>query len=116
MGIEAGARAENAALAHLVRHGLSPVSANYRSRFGEIDLILRDGQTLVFVEVRLRTSNRFGGAAGSITAAKRKKIIATAQQYLAQFRQPPPCRFDVVLLGSGAPPKIEWLRNAFAAD
>lgn len=111
-----GAQAETAALAHLTRQGLSLIDRNYRSRFGEIDLILRDGDTLVFVEVRLRSSGRFGGAAGSITATKRRKIVATAQQYLAQFRHPPPCRFDVVLLGSGAPPTIEWLRNAFAAE
>lgn len=116
MTIEAGAQAERAALAYLVERGLSPVATNYRSRFGEIDLILRDGDVMVFVEVRLRTDGRFGGAAGSITAAKRRKIIATAQQYLTQLRQTPPCRFDVVLLGSGAPPTIEWLPNAFAAD
>lgn len=116
MTIDSGAQAERAALAYLVQRGLSPAATNYRSRFGEIDLIMRDGETVVFVEVRLRTSARFGGAAASITEAKRRKIIATAQHYLAQCRPTPPCRFDVVLLGSGAPPKIEWLTNAFAAD
>jgi putative endonuclease len=64
----------------------------------------------------MRKSSQFGGAIASITEAKRHKIIATAQQYLAQFRDPPPCRFDVVLLGSGAQPKIKWLSNAFTAD
>lgn len=116
MRAETGAEAERAALAYLVERGLSLVTRNYRSRFGEIDLILRDGEVLVFVEVRLRASTRFGGAAASITTAKRRKIIATAQHYLAQYRQAPPCRFDVVLLGTGAPPTIEWLPNAFAAD
>lgn len=116
MTAEAGAEAERAALAYLLQRGLSQVEANYRSRFGEIDLIMRDGETLVFVEVRLRSSGRFGGAAASITEAKRRKIVATAQHYLARCRPTPPCRFDVVLLGSGAPPKIEWLPDAFAAD
>jgi putative endonuclease len=116
MTARAGAQAEQAALAYLVERGLSHVASNYRSRFGEIDLILRDGDVLVFVEVRLRASGCFGGAAASITAAKRRKIVATAQHYLAQLRHAPPCRFDVVLLGTGAPPKIEWVPDAFAAD
>ncbi len=111
-----GEAAEQAALEHLVARGLVPVARRYRSRFGEIDLILRDGPTLVFVEVRLRSSSRFGGAAASITAAKRRRIVTTARQYLAQLAPVPPCRFDVVLLGTGTPPTIEWLRDAFSAD
>lgn len=120
MSIGRGAQAEQQALAYLLEQGLTAVASNYRSRFGEIDLIVRDGKTLVFVEVRMRGSARFGGAAASITAAKRGKLIATAQQYLAQhqtqLREIPPCRFDAVLLGSGARPTIEWIRNAFTAD
>lgn len=120
MSIVSGAQAEQQALTYLLEQGLTAVTTNYRSRFGEIDLILRDGKTLVFVEVRMRGSTQFGGAAGSITAAKRGKLIATAQQYLAQLqtqlRETPPCRFDAVLLGSGARPTIEWIRNAFSAD
>ncbi|MEO1767500.1 YraN family protein [Thiobacter aerophilum] len=111
-----GEAAEQVALAHLLAQGLSLVTTHYRSRFGEIDLILRDGPTLVFVEVRLRSSQRFGGAAASITAHKQQRIIATARQFLASQKRLPPCRFDVVLLGTGQPPTIEWLRNAFSAD
>lgn len=113
---KAGDVAERLALDYLVAHGLTPVTSQYRSRFGEIDLILREGQTLVFVEVRLRSSNRYGGAAASITGKKTRRILATAQQFLAQLKPVPPCRFDVVLLGTGTPPKIEWLRDAFRAD
>lgn len=111
-----GEAGEQAALAYLLEQGLTLVTRHYRSRFGEIDLILRDGATLVFVEVRLRSSQRFGGAAASITRAKQTRIIATARQFLASQKPLPPCRFDVVLLGTGQPPTIEWLRNAFSAD
>lgn len=116
MSIVAGAQAEQQALDYLRQQGLTPVETNYRSRLGEIDLIVRDGKMLVFVEVRMRSGKEFGGAAASITAGKQRKIIATAQLYLAQLREVPPCRFDVVLLGSGARPAIEWIRNAFTAD
>lgn len=111
-----GAQAEQRALSYLKQEGLVAVAANYRSRHGEIDLILRDGMTLVFVEVRMRSNNDFGGARYSITADKQRKIITTARHYLAQLRTEPPCRFDVVLLGSGERPTIEWIRNAFTAD
>jgi len=83
-----------------------------RTRFGEIDLVARDGETLVFVEVRLRSSDRFGGGAESIGAHKRRRIVAAARHYLARVRPEPPCRFDVVTLDGGAP---EWLRAAFDA-
>jgi putative endonuclease len=111
-----GTRAEQLALSYLEARGLTPVATNYRSRFGEIDLIVRDGKTLVFVEVRMRRSTQFASAAESITAGKRRKLIATAQHYLSGLHELPPCRFDAVLLGSGAQPTIEWLRNAFSAD
>ncbi|MCL6554731.1 MAG: YraN family protein [Burkholderiales bacterium] len=116
MSRQKGEAAEQVALAHLVAQGLTPVATHYRCRFGEIDLILRDGETLVFVEVRQRTSHRFGGAAASITADKQRRIIATARHFLARQNPLPPCRFDVVLLGTGNPPTLEWLRNAFSAD
>lgn len=109
-----GGAAEEAAASFLEAHGLSVVSRNFRTRMGEIDLVARDGATLVFVEVRLRSgSARFGGAAGSIDRAKRSRIIAAARQYLARVRSDPPCRFDVVTLGEGAP---VWLRAAFELE
>lgn len=107
-----GAQAERQAAQYLRQQGLQPVAQNYRSRFGEIDLIMRDGATLVFVEVRLRRNGDFGGAAASIDAHKQRRIVRTAQQYLADLAHVPPCRFDAVLMGDGG---VEWLRNAFEA-
>jgi putative endonuclease len=94
----------------LERHGLEIVARNYRTRHGEIDLVARDGATLVFVEVRSRASGRFGGAIESITAAKRRRIVAAARHYLSKLTREPPCRFDVVTLEAGEP---AWLRGAF---
>jgi putative endonuclease len=108
-----GEDAENLAAAFLQRAGLTLVERNYRCRFGEIDVIARDGATLVFVEVRLRSSERFGGAAASITAAKRKKLLRAARHYLAGIARAPACRFDALLI-SGPDHSIEWLKNAFA--
>jgi putative endonuclease len=105
-----GGVAEAQAARFLERAGLAIVSRNYRTRFGEIDLIARDGDTLVFVEVRMRSSARFGGAAQSIDARKKARIIAAARQFLTRFRHEPPCRFDVVTLDGGAP---KWMRAAF---
>jgi putative endonuclease len=108
-----GDDAENLAAAFLQRAGLTLVERNYRCRFGEIDLIAREGTTLVFVEVRMRSSERFGGAAASITAAKRMKLLRTARFYLAGVTRTPACRFDALLI-NGKNNSIEWLKNAFA--
>ena len=107
-----GALAEQHAARYLQQQGLKPVAQNYRSRFGEIDLIMQDGATLVFVEVRLRRSANFGGAAASIDARKQQRIIRTAQQYLAGLAHILPCRFDAVLMDDSG---VQWLRNAFEA-
>ncbi len=107
-----GREAEAIAARHLERHGLRVVARNFRIRGGEIDLICRDGATLVFVEVRLRRDGNFGGAAASITAAKRRRIVLAARHYLAG-RSAGDCRFDCVLLDGE---RLEWLRDAFAAD
>ena len=108
-----GEDAENLAAAFLLREGLTLVERNFRCRFGEIDVIARDGATLVFVEVRMRTSERFGGAAGSITAAKRARLLRTARFYLASVTRAPACRFDALLI-NGNDNSIEWLKNAIA--
>jgi putative endonuclease len=105
-----GANAEEAAARFLVSHGLAIVARNYRTRFGEIDLIARDGQTLVFVEVRLRTHAGFGGAAESVDSSKRERIIAAARAYLARMGTQPPCRFDVVTLDHDS---AKWIPAAF---
>lgn len=108
----AGFGGEEDAAAFLARQGLAIVARNYRTRLGEIDLIARDGATLVFVEVRLRRSERFGGAVGSIDARKRRRIVAAARRYLMRLRRVPPCRFDVVTLDGDS---ATWLRGAFDA-
>ncbi len=107
----AGARAEVLAANFLLRQGLTIVERNWRRRCGELDLIARDSGTLVFVEVRLRTRTDFGGAAASINAAKRARMIAAAGHYLARLSGTPPCRFDAVLLDALDPARIGWLKN-----
>ena len=106
-----GAAAEALAASYLAACGLTIVQRNYRCRGGEIDLIARDGTTLVFVEVRLRSSSTFGGARASITAAKRRRIKFAAGLFLSNLRREPPCRFDAVLLDALATANIEWLRG-----
>jgi putative endonuclease len=106
-----GARFEAQALTYLEQAGLCLLARNVRYRVGEIDLIMRDGNTLVFVEVRSRSRSGFGGAAASVGALKRARLIRAAQAYLMRLRgQIPPCRFDVVAFESG---RLVWLRNAF---
>lgn len=107
-----GIESERLAADYLQRQGLVLLNSNYSCRFGEIDLVMREGNTLVFVEVRQRSTDRFGGAAMSITQAKQKKISLTAQSYL-QKHGDSACRFDVVLIDGSQ--QIEWLRNAFEA-
>lgn len=106
-----GQSAESRAAAFLKTQGLKLVARNWRSRFGEIDLIMQDDSTLVLIEVRLRSRSDFGGAAASVTPAKQKKLLATARQYLATLKTLPPCRFDVVALSGDDTP--DWIRNAF---
>jgi len=106
-----GAAAEALAARFLMARGLSIVGRNYRCRGGEIDLIVRDGKTLVFVEVRLRRSQAFGGAAESITATKRRRLRLAAQHYLLGIAREPPCRFDAILLDGLGAGNIEWLRG-----
>lgn len=114
-----GDDAERIAESFLIRRGLALVARNYRCRYGEIDLIMRQAETLVFVEVKLRKTKSgkvdFGGALASITPSKQAKLIATAQHYLAGMKQLPPCRFDAVLLNGLNVDDVEWLTNAFEA-
>jgi putative endonuclease len=114
-----GEDGESRALAYLLARGLTLVQRNYRvaagpnARGGEIDLIVRESDgTLVFVEVRTRKASGFGGAAGSVSAAKQRSVIFAARCYLRGLATPPACRFDVVAI-EGA--HIEWLRGAFDA-
>jgi putative endonuclease len=104
-----GAAAEALAAEFLATRGLAIVARNYRCRGGEIDLIARDRELLVFVEVRLRTGKAFGGAAASITPVKRLRLERAARHYLAGLGSFPPCRFDAVLLDALDSKRIEWL-------
>lgn len=110
-----GAQAEQLAAQFLQRHGLKLIQQNYRCRYGEIDLILHDGNTLVFAEVRLRSRSDYGGAAASINAPKQAKLVRAAQHYLAALARIPPCRFDALLLQATDGSDIEWIKDAFAA-
>jgi len=114
--IDEGARAESLAAEFLVTRGLAIVERNFRTRMGEIDLIARDREMLVFVEVRKRRTDAYGGAAASITSAKQARLVAAAQFYLATLEREPPCRFDAVLIDGAVPPGIEWHRDIIARD
>ncbi len=109
-----GFDAESAALTFLESRGLELLERNYRCRTGEIDLVMKEDETLVFVEVRQRSSDDFGGASSSITERKKGRILSAARHYLNRFAFIPDCRFDAVLLdGTGS---IEWIRGAFRED
>jgi putative endonuclease len=108
-----GYEAEYQAEIFLQQRKLKLLERNYRCRYGEIDLIMKEGSTLVFVEVRMRTSNYFGGAAASITTAKQAKLIRAAQHYLSRHNCDLPCRFDAILISGSKKDSIEWIQNAF---
>ncbi|WP_211461203.1 YraN family protein [Collimonas silvisoli] len=109
-----GQIAEARALSYLQQHGLKLIEQNFRCKGGEIDLILAEpaSDLLVFVEVRQRSSPRYGGAAASVTRSKQAKLIVAAQIFLQRYADPPACRFDVVAIEGDA---IEWIRQAFEA-
>ena len=113
-----GAAAEALAAEHLAAHGLRVIARNVRCRGGEVDLVCLDRSHVVFVEVRLRSNGRFGGAAESITAAKQRRLLSAAQGGLGgagrRFRDAP-CRFDAVLLDALDPARVTWLPGAFDA-
>jgi len=109
-----GQAAEALAAEWLASRGLRIVERNYRCRAGEIDLIAEDGAALVFVEVRLRRSAAYGGAAASVDHTKRQRLIRAAQHYL-MGQADRPCRFDVILLDALDERRVEWLRDAFGA-
>jgi putative endonuclease len=108
----AGERYERDAEALLCKAGLSVVARNWSCRMGEIDLIMKDGATLVFVEVRQRVSASFGGAGASIGRQKRERIERAVGMYLSGLPTTPACRVDAVLFEGGKKP--EWLKNIFA--
>ena len=115
--ISLGKRGEDLACAELERRGYEIIARRYRVRSGELDVVARDGATLVFVEVKTRTSRAFGGAAEAVTPLKQRRMAQLAEEYLMRHRLSEcPCRFDVVSIhvGEGAP-EIQILQNAFDA-
>ncbi|MFI5361235.1 MAG: YraN family protein [Elusimicrobiota bacterium] len=111
--IETGRKAEDLAAAFLQAKGLTIVEKNFRVKVGEIDLVAKDGEEIVFVEVRARASRDFGGAAASVDGAKRRKLIRAARLWLQARNWDGACRFDVVAVDGGA---LEHLPAAFDAS
>ena len=114
-----GAQVEDAALAHLLAHGLHLIARNAGFKVGELDLVMRDGDCVVFVEVRYRGSAAFGGGAASVDGRKQRRLVRAAQVFLQRFPSfaQAPCRFDVVeASGDPAHPDLRWIRAAFRAD
>ena len=110
-----GVQAEDLACTHLERAGLKLLARNYRCPQGEIDLVMDDRDTLVFVEVRYRRSNAFGTPAETVDRRKQARLQAAAEHYLLAHHADRACRFDVVAV-SGHDARIEWLRDAFNSD
>lgn len=109
---------ESEALKRLGASGLKLLDRNYQCRLGELDLVMRDGDSVAFVEVRFRRRSDFGSGVESVGMSKRRRLIAAAQHYLQRHPELAelPCRFDVVAIGPGSSPQIEWIRNAFSID
>lgn len=113
-----GGRWEKLAESFLNKRGLKTLARNYHSRFGEIDLIMMDRQTLVFTEVRYRSRNTHGSGAESVTFTKQKRITRAAQRFLQQHLHHASltCRFDVVSISNEEDRTlVNWIRNAFDA-
>jgi len=108
---------EDLAVQELERLGYAVVARRYRRRYGEIDIVAVDGPTIVFVEVKARDGLQFGPAAEAVTAIKRRRLVATARDFLLRHRlEARPCRFDVVAVHVGADgPEFQVFRNAFDA-
>ena len=113
-----GESGEEIACRELTARGYAILARRYRTRHGEIDIVARDGETTVFVEVRVRTTREFGTAAESVTPAKQRRVAAMALDYVARNRLSDcPCRFDVVAIDDGASvePQITVIPGAFDA-
>ncbi len=109
-----GSEKEQLGCRYLEGRGLRLVARNYRCRHGELDLVMRDGDTLVFVEVRFRRSTGFGGAASSVDGHKQQRLALAAGHYLQSHPSPLACRFDVLAIGAGD--HINWIKDAFNVE
>jgi putative endonuclease len=117
--LNAGSAVEAAAAEWLKHQGLDLVEKNYRCKGGEIDLVMREGADLVFVEVRLRQRSDYGSAAESVTATKQRRIICAARHFLVTHArwQNSACRFDVIATNDAQDGnEWQWLRHAFLAE
>jgi len=113
---ELGREAETFAAKMLVKHGLQLIDKNVNFRVGELDLIMKDKNSLVFVEVKRRNSNKFGGALGSITAVKQKRLTKAALAYLQRKKlmDKVPCRFDLVAVtDTNGQLEAQWIKDIF---
>lgn len=109
-----GGEAEDQARDYLQQRGLKLVTRNYSCRMGEIDLIMEEGNILVFIEVRYRKQSGFGTPAETITRHKQRRIIAAAEHYLLTGKaRTPPCRFDVLAITGDRRERIDWIKDAF---
>ena len=106
--VSLGRDAEARALAFLQQQGLTLIEKNFRCRAGEVDLIMHDVQTLVFIEVRSRKNQHFGGAAASVGPVKQQRLWRSASFYLLKFPKPPACRFDLVAIDGN---DLRWMKN-----
>jgi putative endonuclease len=113
--IKHSVQAKMLAARYLQPQGLKLIEQNCRGRRGEFDLIIYDGASLVFFELRMRRNSNFGGTAASIDIPKQQHIIHTAHQYLAGLTHTPPCRFDAILMDDVNGKNLQWLKNAFEA-
>lgn len=117
---ELGAAAEEIAAAYLAAHGAEILERNYRRRLGELDVIAREGDTLLIIEVRTRSTSAYGGAAASVDVRKRRRIVRAAQQLLQRRGELGrlAVRFDVVVVSNvkTAQPTVDWIRHAFDAS
>ncbi|MBV2123211.1 MAG: YraN family protein [Candidatus Thiodiazotropha sp. (ex Ctena orbiculata)] len=110
--LQQGEAAEQQAVDYLSRRGLKLVTRNFRCKVGEIDLIMREKRTLVFVEVRYRQSDDYGSALESITPSKQRKLLAAANLYLQKNQIDQACRFDVVAINGSANKRTTWIKDA----
>ena len=110
-----GRRAELLAKDFLRKQGLRPVEENWSCRHGEIDLIMREGDVLVFIEVRFRKNSRFGTPAATVGHTKQRRLVLAAHHYLQRLGRQPPCRFDIIAITAEPERQMEWIRNAFDA-
>jgi len=110
-----GNRAEKLAHKYLRKQGLKSIAQNYHCRYGEIDLVMRDNDYLVFVEVRYRKNQNYGGAIESVDRFKQAKLRRSAESYLLKSKNHDyPCRFDILCItGNLNKPELDWIKNAF---